>query len=60
MTLRISEDGGKTWPRSIVYDPRGCAGYSSTCPVDGNSIGIIYEGTSDYHYFVRIPEADLQ
>lgn len=59
MTLRISEDGGKTWPRKVVYDPRGCAGYSSTCPVDGNSIGIIYEGTSDYHYFVRIPEADL-
>lgn len=59
MTLRVSEDGGKTWPRKLVYDPRNCAGYSSTCPVDGNSIGIIYEGTSDFHYFVRIPEADL-
>lgn len=59
MTLRISEDGGITWPRSIVYDPRRCSGYSSTCPVAGNSIGVIYEGTDDYHYFVRIPEADL-
>ena len=59
MTLRVSEDNGVTWPRKLVYDPRACAGYSSTCPVEGNSIGIIYEGTSDYHYFVRIPEADL-
>jgi hypothetical protein len=60
MTLRVSEDGGKTWPRSIIYDPRPCAGYSSTCPVNGDSIGIIYESeNSDYHYFVRIPETDL-
>ncbi len=60
MTLRVSEDGGKTWPRSIVYDPRASAGYSSLCPVSGNSIGIIYESeNSNYHYFVRIPEADL-
>lgn len=59
MTLRVSEDGGIKWPRSVVYDPRNGAGYSSTCPVNGNAIGIIYEGTSDYHYFVCIPEADL-
>ncbi|MBQ9693424.1 MAG: exo-alpha-sialidase [Kiritimatiellae bacterium] len=59
MTLRVSEDNGVTWPRSVVYDPRPCAGYSSTCPVEGNSIGVIYEGTSDFHYFVRIPEAEL-
>lgn len=60
MTLRKSTDGGKTWPTSIVYDPRACAGYSSLCPVENNSIGVIYEGQSDYHYFLRIPLEDLK
>lgn len=60
MTLRVSEDNGKTWHKKVVYDPRDCAGYSSLCPVQGNSVGVIYEGTSDYHYFVRIPEAEFE
>ncbi len=60
MTLRKSTDGGVTWPKSIVYDPRNCAGYSSLCPVDKDSIGVIYEGDSNYHYFLRIPLEDLK
>lgn len=60
MTLRKSTDGGKTWPKTLVYDPRSCAGYSSLCTVDKDSIGVIYEGDSDYHYFLRIPLEDMK
>lgn len=60
MTLRVSSDNGKTWSSGLVYDPRGCAGYSSLCPVGTDSIGVIYEGTSDYHYFLRIPLDEIK
>ena len=55
MTLRVSSDGGKTWSKGTVYDPRGCAGYSTLCPLGKDAIGVLYEGNSDYHYFLRIP-----
>ncbi len=59
MTLRMSADDGKSWNKGIVYDPRGCAGYSSLCPIDDATIGVIYEGNSDYHYFLRVPLAEI-
>jgi len=55
MTLRVSSDDGKTWSNGMCYDPRKGAGYSSLCPVGKDSIGVLYEGESDYHYFLRIP-----
>ncbi len=58
MTLRKSTDGGKTWSKGLVYDPRPCAGYSSLCPMRRHGrdyVGVLYEGQSDYHYFQRIP-----
>ena len=54
MTLRTSMNG-KTWSKGMIYDPRGCAGYSTLCPVGKKEIGVLYEGGSDYHYFLRIP-----
>lgn len=60
MSLRVSTDEGKTWSEGMVYDPRACAGYSSLCPVGDNAIGILYEGTSDYHYFLRIPLREIK
>ncbi len=59
MTLRMSADDGKTWNKGLVYDPRGCAGYSSLCPIDNETIGVIYEGNSDYHYFLRVPLKEI-
>ncbi len=59
MTLRMSADDGKSWNKGIVYDPRGCAGYSSLCPIDDETIGVIYEGNSDYHYFLRVPLKEI-
>ncbi len=60
MTLRVSADQGKTWSNGLVYDPRKGAGYSSLCPVGKDALGVIYEGESDYHYFLRIPLDDLK
>lgn len=60
MTLRVSSDGGKTWSKGTVYDPRGCAGYSTLCPVGKDAIGVLYEGNSDYHYFLRIPLNEIR
>ncbi len=60
MTLRYSADDGKTWSKGLVYDPRGCAGYSSLCPIDEKTIGVIYEGNSDYHYFLRVPLEEIE
>lgn len=60
MTLRASKDNGMTWSEGIVYDPRGCAGYSSLCPVGKDALGVIYEGASDYLYFLRIPLDEIR
>ena len=67
MTVRKSEDWGKTWEKSLCYDPRSCAGYSSLCTVDNNSVGVIYEGNSPagfkgpaFHYFVRIAANEIK
>ena len=60
MTLRTSKDKGKTWSKGLIYDARECAGYSSLCPVGNDAVGVIYEGTSDWHYFQRVPMKDLK
>lgn len=60
MTLRTSRDGGRTWSDGFVYDARGCAGYSSLCTVGDDAVGVLYEGNSDYHYFLRIPLGELR
>lgn len=60
MSIRTSDDKGKTWSAGLIYDPRACAGYSSLCTVGEDSIGVIYEGNSDYHYFLRIPLKDFE
>lgn len=59
MTIRKSADGGRTWSEGFVYDARKCAGYSSVCSVGADSIGILYEGNSDYHYFIVVPRAEI-
>jgi hypothetical protein len=57
LTLRVSGDGGATWPVSRVIDP-GSGAYSSVCILPDQSVGIFYE---DENYtrltFVRVEEA---
>jgi len=59
MTLRVSLDGGLTWPVSrLVY--AGPSAYSSLCILPDGSIGLLYEkdGTSKIT-FVRVEEGWL-
>ena len=44
MTVRMSLDQGKTWPKSILLDRKGGA-YSSMSMVDEDTLGILYESS---------------
>ena len=43
MTIKLSEDEGKTWSRSITIYRPGCCGYSSLVKIDSDTIGAFYE-----------------
>ncbi len=58
MTVRTSDDDGKTWSAGRLLDPRGSMYSSMTVLADG-SIGILYEGVDDQKklalQFARFP-----
>lgn len=60
MTLRISADGGATWPVSRVVDA-GKTDYSSLCTLPDGSIGLLHEKGEGVLSitFVRVEEAWL-
>ena len=64
MTLKYSKDGGKTWTKGLLYDERGCAGYSSIAFADDEdkTIGVLYEGApnSQTLFFLSIPASDVR
>lgn len=43
MTLKLSEDEGQTWPRSLTLYRPGGYGYSSITKIDSETIGVLYE-----------------
>ncbi len=45
MTIRVSEDEGKSWSEGYEYDCRPCYGYSCLTQVDENHIGVFYEAS---------------
>lgn len=53
MTVRMSLDGGQTWPRSILLDQKGGA-YSSLAMVDEKILGILYESSVADMVFQKI------
>ena len=53
MTVRMSLDQGKTWPRSILLDRKGGA-YSSMSMVDEDTLGILYESSLANLVFQKI------
>ncbi len=62
MSIRASRDEGVTWSDGVLYDVRGCAGYSCIAMTDPDHVGIIYEtchknGETDYRGigFIRLP-----
>jgi len=61
MTVKRSTDDGMTWPEKDhrLYDVRGGFGYSCLAPVDGEHLGVIYEGQGEM-YFLRFPVAEWE
>lgn len=59
LTLRISFDGGVTWPGSVVIDKGPCWGYSCLTMVDPDTVGILYEGSRAHIAFQVVPLRDL-
>ena len=59
MTIKLSEDEGQTWSRSLtLYRPGGC-GYSCLVKLDAETLGAFYE-TSGGLLFQRVKLADVQ
>ena len=56
MTVKVSFDDGKTWPRShwILLDELKSRGYSCLTSVDEHTIGILYESSQAQITFQRI------
>jgi sialidase-1 len=53
MTVRMSLDQGKTWPKSILLDQKGGA-YSSLAMVNDRTLGILYESSVADMVFQKI------
>lgn len=60
MTLKVSRDGGMTWPGKwhLLYDGRIGSGYSCLAPADERHVGVLYEGKCEI-YFLRVPLAEV-
>jgi sialidase-1 len=60
MTIKVSEDDGMTWPEKwhTLYDSRLVNGYSCLAPIEGDRVGVLYEGQTEL-FFLRFPLAEL-
>jgi sialidase-1 len=59
LTLRISNDQGKTWTRSLLLVP-GDAAYSDLSRIGDNTLGCLYEKGSDGGiYFLTLDYSSL-
>jgi len=60
MTLKASLDLGQTWPSKwhTRYDQRPGAGYSCLTQIDGEHVGVLYEGNREL-YFLRFSIREL-
>jgi sialidase-1 len=55
MTLRLSLDGGMTWPCSLLLDHYHGMGYSCMAMLDPETLGILYESSQGCEIFQAIP-----
>ena len=60
MTIKISTDGGLTWPRSLLIDEGYSWGYSCLTMIDKNTVGILYESSQAHMTFQAIKLSDIQ
>jgi sialidase-1 len=55
LTLRVSDDDGKTWPRSVVIEP-GAAAYNCLAVFPDDTVGCLFERGNYAHIsFARLP-----
>ena len=59
MTLRMSLDGGLTWPCSLLLDHYHGMGYSCMTLADPETIGILYESSQGSEIYQAIPLREL-
>ncbi|MDG5798935.1 sialidase family protein [Marinilabiliaceae bacterium ANBcel2] len=52
MTIKVSIDGGHTWPKEnqVLLNQNHGFGYSCMSMVDDNSVGIVYEGVRELYF----------
>ena len=60
ITIRMSLDGGKTWPRQILLDEGDGWGYSCLTMIDRKTVGILYESSQAHMTFQAIPLKDIR
>ena len=61
LTLRLSRDGGRTWPHAVEIDS-GPSAYSDIALLqDGKSVGVLYErGSKEYHERIAFTTVTLE
>jgi sialidase-1 len=61
LTLRLSRDGGRTWPHAVEIDS-GPSAYSDIAILqDGKSVGVLYErGDKEYHERIAFTTVTLE
>ena len=60
ITIRISEDGGLTWPRKILLDEGIGWGYSCLTMIDRETVGILYESSQAHMTFQAVRLKDIR
>ena len=59
MTIKMSLDGGVTWPYSILLDEFSSWGYSCMSMIDEQTVGILYEGSTSQIVFQAVKLSDI-
>lgn len=59
MTIKISEDGGLTWPYELLIDEGYSWGYSCLSMVDKETVGIFYEGSPSHMTYQSVKLKDI-
>ena len=60
LTIRLSEDGGVTWPRALLLDEGYGWGYSCLTMIDKDTLGILYESSQAHMTFQAVKLKDIQ
>jgi len=59
ITIKASEDGGLTWPHSVLLDEGKTWGYSCLTMIDDETVGILYEGSRANLTFQAVKLSEL-